>query len=164
MTNDTPNPPTAWLPLLREVMAGAIALFVVAVFAWLLFRAVTSGSNAPDVTLAKELLGMVNPLMGLVVGYYFSRVTSEARAERAEATVTATLRSAERASEARDQAVSDARTARERAGELTHALEGLTRAAEQALAPRGAAQETVRAADRPSDLESALERARRALR
>ena len=164
MTNETPNPPTTWLPLLREIMAGAIALFVVAVFAWLLFRAMKHVTNVPDVTLAKELLGMVNPLMGLVVGYYFSRVTSEARAERAEATVTATLRSAERASAAREQAESDARTARERAGELAYALEGLTRAAEQVFAPPGPAQEAVRPAERASDLETALERARRALR
>ena len=164
MTEENPNPPTVWLPLLREIMAGGIALFVVGVFAALLLRAMKDVTNAPDVTLAKELLGMVNPLMGLVVGYYFSRVTSEARAERAEATVTATLRSAERASTAREHAESDARTARQRAGELAHALEGLTRAAEEALARQGAAQEAVRPADRASDLESALERARRALR
>lgn len=162
MAEENPNAPTTWLVLLREITAGVIALVVVILFAVLLTRAMRGVANDAELAAAKELLGMVNPLMGLVVGYYFSRVTSEARAERAEATVTATLRSAERASAAREQAELHERTVRERASDLAHALEGLTRAAEQTIAP-AAAQEAMRPADRGGDLERALDHARRVL-
>jgi hypothetical protein len=34
----------------------------------------------------KELLGIVNGIVGIIIGYYFSRMTTEARAEKAEQT------------------------------------------------------------------------------
>jgi hypothetical protein len=75
-----------WLPMLREGFAGVIAIIFVVTFLMLVKAAYTDMQNPARFGAAKELLGIVNGIVGIIIGYYFSRMTTEARAEKAEET------------------------------------------------------------------------------
>jgi hypothetical protein len=89
--------------LLREVVAATIAVLIVGTSAVMLYivftRYVPSADPVSDKHFerAKDLLLFLNPLLGVVIGYYFNKVSTEARAEKAEATVETATNTAQEA-------------------------------------------------------------------
>ena len=121
----TSEPTPGWLPVIREVVAGVLSLIVISAFVVLLTRALERTAKPEEFGPVKDLLGMITPIAGLVIGYYFSRVTSEARAERAEAAVVVHSRSASDAIAAQHEAEAHARTASGALAELSSAAEAI---------------------------------------
>ena len=156
MTASDPTP--GWLPVIREMVAGVLSLIVISAFVVLLTRALDRTAKPDEFGPVKDLLGMINPIAGLVIGYYFSRVTSEARAERAEAAVVVHSRSASEAIAAQQQAESQARTASGALAELASAADAIKPAA-PLESVQGGDSATTRAR-----LELALARAHEVLR
>ena len=75
-----------WLRRFREYVTAALAGIVV-LGTMVMVAFAFASVNVPDTfNRAKDLLLFLNPLVGLVIGYYFSKVSSEGRAESAEAT------------------------------------------------------------------------------
>ncbi len=118
---------------LREFVAAAIALVVIIGAVVMLVQAFTYISS-PEFDRVKDLLLFINPLLGVVVGYYFNRATSEPRAEKAETTATAAMATAQQASEARNQAEAEAEVAKGEAEEVKEALKEVDEAAEKMMA------------------------------
>jgi len=69
---------------LREYTAAGLAAVVVIGMVILVVFAATAVGSADNFGRLKDLLLFLNPLVGIVIGYYFNRVTSERRAENAE--------------------------------------------------------------------------------
>ena len=154
---------------LREYVAAGIA--VVVVLGTIALMGLTFVYIEDDQLFgrAKDLLLILNPFVGVVIGYYFNKASTEARAENAEATAQAAAASARQAAQARNRAEAEAERARSKAEEAMASLTEMTRAAEEMLArtPVGAPG-TLDASDRgtPGEdprvaLRVALGRARR---
>jgi len=149
------------MPRFRERVAAAIALLVVAAGISMMFLAFRYIDEKEKFDRAKDLLLIVNSVLGVVIGYYFNKVSTEARAENAESTARTATASAREAADARNAAQADAQETR------TH-LDDVSRAAEKVLAAAPASPRTLgmRDAADPGDaaraeLEAALARARR---
>jgi hypothetical protein len=124
---------TSLLALVREFMAGMLGLTVMIAFFVLLTRALgslPSGAQASDFVPIKELLAIVNPVVGLIIGYYFSRATSEARAEKAEAAATTANDSARTAQQTAANAQQAKTQSEEEAKKAKNALQSLVGAVE----------------------------------
>ena len=65
--NDLP-PSTTRLAMIREIFAGILATVVMGLFLLLIVRALARAAGT-EFTPIKELLAMVNPTVGLVIGY-----------------------------------------------------------------------------------------------
>ena len=65
--NDLP-PSTTRLAMIREIFAGILATVVMGLFLLLIVRALARAAGT-EFTPIKELLSMVNPTVGLVIGY-----------------------------------------------------------------------------------------------
>ena len=117
------------LRLIREtvaaMLAGVVVLGTLVVFI-VAFQYV-EGQSDKSFERVKDLLLMINPIVGVVIGYYFSKVTTEARAESAEATAKA-------ATTVAHQAESDARASREEAERAKATLGTLSQAAQRFVA------------------------------
>ena len=117
------------LRLIREtvaaVLAGVVVLGTIIVFT-VAFQYV-DGQSDRSFERVKDLLLMINPIVGVVIGYYFSKVTTEARAESAEATAKA-------ATQVAHQAESEARVSREQAEQAKAKLGTLSQAAQRFVA------------------------------
>ena len=106
------------LRVLREVVGATIALVIVLVTGIMLYvvftRYVASTDPAADKHFerAKDLLLFINPLLGVVIGYYFNKVSTEARAEKAEATVATANNNAQLAIADRNEAKEEAKEAK----------------------------------------------------
>ena len=89
------------------------------------------------------------PLLGVVIGYYFNKASSEPRAETAEAAAKTAVASAQQATEARDQAEAEAEVATAEAEEAM----GKAEVVKMALKEVGeAAERMVAAAPTPKTL------------
>ncbi|NJN44825.1 MAG: hypothetical protein HC806_08990 [Anaerolineae bacterium] len=82
---------------------------------------------------AKDLLLFINPIVGIIIGYYFNKTTSDARAEKAEANVQAAAESAQIAVKERDKAVEKAQTAEAEIKVMRGALDEVWVAADEML-------------------------------
>jgi hypothetical protein len=102
--------------------------------------------------------------VGVVIGYYFSRVTSEARAERAEASAATAGRSALESAQARAHAEASLDGTRHRAEQARSALAGLVRAIDHAKGAPGASEASGQGGDETMSLEIALDRAQQVLK
>ena len=173
MTNDsTPGEgaPEPTMGRFREQVAAWIALLVIVAALGMILWSFRYVDDKEKFGRAKDLLLIINPVLGLVIGYYFNKVSTEARAENAEKTARSATADARQASESRDKAQKVADAARAGAQEMGTHLEEVSAAAEKVLAqtpdrPPGvlAAGETRRAAGDPRwELETALARAKRA--
>ena len=123
----------AGLRKFREYVAAAIALVIVGGMVALVGASFLYVGVAEDPAWSrfKDLLLLVNPLVGVVVGYYFNKVSTEARAESAEQTAKSAATAAQRADVARDAAQAEASRAQSRAQEATAALTEVAGAAER---------------------------------
>jgi hypothetical protein len=129
------NPPDAWLSHFREIVTAAIAVVVVLCSALLILYTVgtVQAASADAFMRAKDILLFVNPILGLVIGYYFQKTTSEARSEHAEATARSASDRAEEATIERHEANAAAQHAQQRVREVESTLADVTNLAEQHL-------------------------------
>ncbi len=88
----------------REYVAAGLGAIIVIGMVIMLVIAFGATDDAEEFNRIKDLLLVVNPLVGVVVGYYFNKVSTEARAENAEATAKNAVSTAEAANKAREQA------------------------------------------------------------
>ena len=153
----------------KERIAAAIALIVVLGMIMLL---IVAARAARDFDQIKDILLVVNPLVGVVLGYYFNKVSTEARAENAETM-------AQEATKARDDAQMETREAkaetessRQQATEMRVVLTDVSGAAERMMAHVSGSEMTAFSASGGSaepgdqirqDLLMAVERAKRIL-
>jgi hypothetical protein len=141
---------------LREIVTAVIAFIVVLGFAAMIIVAFLQLDDT-RVDRAKDLLAFVNPLVGVVIGFYFNRTTSEARAEQAEQTAVTADQAAVEARKAQQTADFQARDAQAAKETAKAHLSNLTTAAERMLTetPQGSGvlggKETA-----PSELQDAM--------
>lgn len=153
----------------RERVAATIAIVVVLASLAMVGMAFSQVDNKDKFDHAKDLLLIMNPILGVVIGYYFNKVSMEGRAESAESTAKTATVSARQAQEARDKAEDVADSAKTEAEETRSHLENLSRAAEKMLAQASDAGPGVLGTgdranlwqDARSQLEAALARAKR---
>jgi hypothetical protein len=138
----------------REYVAAGIAIIVVVGTGALIVVAITKTSSTDSFTNIKDLLLFINPLLGYVVGYYFSRVSTEGRAESAESVARSTAQAAQEAERSRAETEN-------RRQEASAALADLT----QAAAKQDSRRKTLGGESIPADpqLSLALARARAVL-
>ena len=117
----------------REYVAAAIAMIVILGTVVMLIMALRYVDSSEQFARVKDLLLVVNPLLGVVIGYYFNKVSTEARAESAEATAQSAALSAQQASEARNTAEAEAQAAKSQAEEAITTLSAVSQAAEKVL-------------------------------
>jgi len=110
----------------REYVAAGIALVIIVGSVAMLLLAFTNLESPEAISRAKDLLLVVNPLLGVVIGYYFNKVSTEARAESAEMTASTASATAQQATEARDFAEAEAQAAQEEAQEAKTVLTDMT--------------------------------------
>lgn len=119
---------------LREFVSAGIAGIIILGTILMMVLAFSHLSNAEEFARVKDLLLFINPLLGVVIGYYFNKVTSEARAETAEKTAQTAMASAQQAGAERDKAESEAKAAKTEAKETKAALKEVGEAAEKVAA------------------------------
>ena len=155
---------------LREGVTALISLLVIGGTLWLVFLAIQNVSSATDQGFSrlKDLLLFLNPLLGVVIGYYFNKTTSEARAENAESAAKRASATATVAVQAQSKAQDEANKAQADAAEAKKTLSVLVDASEKALVQsRGGtlSAEGAGAANQSQvESQSALDRAKSLLR
>lgn len=123
---------------IREWTSVWLALPIVFVF--LVGLGVAFTHEIGDFTHVKDLLSFLSPLVGIVIGYYFSKVTTEARAESAEksakdanANLTLSTESSKTANENVDKARNERKEAQDNAQNLRGGLSQLMEASRKYL-------------------------------
>ena len=160
----------AALRRLREAVTALISILVIAGTLFLVWLAVQNVSSASDqsFTRIKDLLLFLNPLLGVVIGYYFNKTTSEARAENAESAAKRATATTAVAVQAQTRAQDVANQAQANAAEAKKTLSALVDASEKALVQaRGgtlSAEGAGAASQSQVELQSALDRAKSLLR
>ncbi len=154
------SPPVTTMSRFRERVAALIALLVILAALAMMGLAFRYIGDDDRFARAKDLLLIINPVLGVVIGYYFNKVSTEARAEGAESAARSALADARRAAESRDRAEDRARGARAEVEETGRRLDDLSRAAEgvvaQSHAPRSAALAAGEKGEKGQSLENAL--------
>ena len=159
--SDAPSsaPVDTTLRRFREFVAAGIALLVVLGTFGMLIAAFAYIENDEAFARVKDLLLIVNPILGVVIGYYFNKTSTEARAESAESTARTATASAQQAVAARDTAEAKAQTAIATLSDLQEAAENvLTQSAPAVLGAEEQPNDVGRA-----ELRAALERAKRVM-
>jgi hypothetical protein len=119
---------------LREFVSAGIAILIILGTLIMMIQAFNHLSIPEEFARVKDLLLFINPLLGVVIGYYFNKVTSEARAETAETTAKTAMATAQQAGEARNQAEAEAKEAKQKAEETKEVLRDMGQAAEKLMA------------------------------
>jgi hypothetical protein len=119
---------------LREFVSAGIAIVIIVGAVLMLIQAFNFLASPEEFQNVKDLLLFINPLLGVVIGYYFNRATSEARAETAESTAQSAVASAQQATEARDKAEAQAEAAKNESQEVKVALKEVGQSAEKMMA------------------------------
>jgi uncharacterized membrane protein len=118
----------------REYVAAAIALVIMLGTVVVVALALGYTNNPDQFARAKDLLQIVVPLLTFVLGYYFNKTSTEARAESAEATAKSATANAQQAAEARNLAETEAKAAKSEARETKSALVEVGQAAQKMMA------------------------------
>ena len=151
----------------REYVAAAIAVLVILGTIVMMIVALRYVGSSDQFARVKDLLLIVNPLLGVVIGYYFNKVSTEARAESAESTAQSATMSAQQATEARNVAEAEAQAAKSEAEEALSTLSEVSQAAEKVLSQAPApgvlrvGEEGEPVEDARLELQVALARAKR---
>lgn len=153
----TASPGDTRIVRLREYTAAGLAFVVVLGMVVLVVLAAASVASADNFGRLKDLLLFLNPLVGIVIGYYFNRVTSERRAENAESVAGHATEAATEADRQRADAETRARESANSLADLTDTVEAEVTARSRTLG-RGDTTST------SPELQAALARARTALR
>jgi hypothetical protein len=125
-----------FLSRLRECVTATIALIVMIGTTILIIITIEGAysASADQFARLKDILLFVNPLLGVVVGYYFNKTSTEGRAENAEATAQHANVAAQEATQERYQAQTEASEAKRQEQKIKSGLQNLTQATEQYLA------------------------------
>jgi len=119
---------------LREFVSASIAIVIILGAVLMLIQAFNFLASPDEFQRVKDLLLFINPLLGVVIGFYFNRATSEARAETAETTAKSAVASAQQATEARDKAETEAKVAKNETEGVKVALKEVGQSAEKMMA------------------------------
>jgi hypothetical protein len=120
----------------KELMAALIGIALVACLVAMLWRSFDFlGRDQTDLSFqrVKDLLLFINPLVGVVIGYYFNRVSTEARAESAERMAQGATLSAQQSESARAGAEAEAASKKAESEEAKSVLQDMIPAAETVL-------------------------------
>lgn len=116
---------------IKEIVAAVIAFIIIGCLLLLLWKSFqyVGGDERAGAAFqqVKDLLLFINALVGVVIGYYLTKVSTENRAESAEATARDATAAARQAVAARDEAEAESR-------KFKTALADILPAAEQILA------------------------------
>jgi hypothetical protein len=77
--------PELWMQLLKELVTAALAFLIIIYTLMIVWHSFTYVGNTAQAGDAKDLLTIMTGLAGVVVGYYFGRVSADARASQAGA-------------------------------------------------------------------------------
>lgn len=107
-----PPPNKSNVNVFREYFSSFLAFVIVGAFLIMVGVSLPVAFNGSDeaMTRAKDLLTLVSPFAGMVIGYYFNKATSDARAESAERTAKEAAQTAQKAAVDREKAVESAQT------------------------------------------------------
>jgi uncharacterized membrane protein len=119
---------------LREFVSAGIAIAVIIGSVVMMIQAFNFLTSPEEFGRVKDLLLFINPLLGVVIGYYFNKATSEARAETAETTAKSAMANAQGAAEARNKAEAEADAAKGETQEVKSALKEVAEAADKMMA------------------------------
>lgn len=152
----------------RELFAGILAVLIVAGMVIVGAIAVIYLSNADAFQRAKDLLLIITPFVGVVLGYYFNKVTSDARAAALQRAADSSAAVAITATEASQRAEMQAQSAQTDASKARGTLAAVVEAADKVGTSRGGTPGVLgadEAAITPAEIEFrlALERARQLL-
>jgi hypothetical protein len=134
-----PNPATdvdTFLRRWREFVASGIAIVIVIAAIAMLVVAFGYIGRPPEVTpevrfsQVKDLLQYIFPIFSFILGYYFNKVSTEARAENAESTAKTAVVTAQQATKERDQAMTVASNTNQEIQQVKEALVEVGSAAE----------------------------------
>lgn len=115
MSNQEPPPNKSNVNVFREYFSSLLAFVIVGAFLIMVGVTLPVAFNGTDeaLTRAKDLLTLVSPFAGMVIGYYFNKATSDARAESAEQTAKEATQTAQQATAEREKVAGEARETRE---------------------------------------------------
>lgn len=156
------------LERLREFVAGGLAFLLIIAFLVMALIAILNLPNADVFQRTKDLLLMINPFVGVVIGYYFNKVSSDARANALQRAADTASETAIVATADRDRAVQQTETAQTQTQQMRGALSEMVTAAEGVTASQTGKLGALAAGEQPitdADIQFrvALERAKRAL-
>ena len=99
------------LNMFREYFSSILAFVIVGAFLIMVGVTLPIAFNGSDeaFTRAKDLLTLVSPFTGMVIGYYFNKATSDARAENAEQNAKEATQMVQKATLDREKAHEEAR-------------------------------------------------------
>ncbi|MBC8076388.1 MAG: hypothetical protein H7Y32_09970, partial [Chloroflexales bacterium] len=141
-TETIPEPPIdVWARRLRETMAAFIAGVVVLSFVVMTGLAFFYTDNNETFTRAKDLLLFINSVLGVVIGFYFNKVSTEGRAESAENTARTASANAQQAVEERAEATAQATQATAQATQATQVATQAEQARQEATQQAAQAQQ-----------------------
>jgi len=124
MTDQTPTPNVDEnLRRFREYVTASIALVIIVGSIIMIIIAMLTSGNAEQSQRMKDLLLLVLPLTGTVLGYYFTKTSTETRAENAEQTAKAASSVAQQATQAQQSAQTQAAQAQQAVQELSQKSE-----------------------------------------
>lgn len=116
-----------------SLLAGLIVVIAVIVLLVAVIVAVRAENTAEAFNNLKDVLGFLNPLLGVILGYYFNKVSSENRAENAEKSARIANATAQEAQEARQAMWEQNQQIRQQFGFMQDMMGELTAAASQML-------------------------------
>jgi hypothetical protein len=157
------------LRYLREIAALLIAGVVLIGFIIMMRETYSQVENIDKFNRTKDLLIIFNGLLGIVIGYYFNRVSTEVRAEKAESAARTANETAQGAVEAHKNALHENKAAKEATSIVKNELRNLSDAAKTLLInpgseqTRGASTTTTNVENEIKKLQDAIERADRIL-
>lgn len=125
-----------WLRWVKELMAALIGIGLVVCLLVMIVKAfdfIRVPADDPAFQKVKDLLLFINPLVGVVIGYYFNRVSTEARAENAERTAQGATATAQAAQTARGEAEAQAQINKAESEEAKSVLQDIIPDAESLL-------------------------------
>lgn len=122
-----------WVKELVAATIGASLTVCLLLMLWRAFDFLGRDQADPSFQRIKDLLLFINPLVGVVIGYYFNRVSTEARAEGAERTAQLATATAQEAQSARKEAEAQTETNKAQAKEANAALKSVIPAAQRVL-------------------------------
>ncbi len=174
MSNNSPLPSVLSTELslekLREYVAGGLALVIILGMVGICLIAIQNLTNNEQFQRAKDLLLIVTPFVGVVIGYYFNKVTADSRAAALQRAADAATQTAIAATTESERAQEQAQTAQTQANQLRGALSDMVTAAEASSmnAPQKApgvlgAEANAPMSDAQIEFRLAYERAKRVL-
>jgi hypothetical protein len=116
-----------------SLLAGLIVVVAVIVLLVAVATALRTEEPGQAFTNVKDVLGFLNPLLGVILGYYFNKVSSENRAENAEKTARVAAANAQQADDERQAMWQQAQQIEQQMKQMRVFMAELTQAAQAML-------------------------------